>query len=244
MRSGSFPTAEVGDLPFSTPYSSARHDRDVLVSGVVRLFGRVLPFDVVWFVRTRDRAVALTFDDGPDPATTPLLLDVLARHGAQATFFLMGSRARAHPDLVARIVAAGHEIANHSMSERASVSLSAAEFEQDLLETHAALSEHGPVRWFRPASGWFSPRMLAVAREHGYGCVLGDVTILDAQSRDPERQSKAMLKRVRPGSIIILHEGSARRVGVAELADQLVSGLNAEGYAVRSISALDIELWR
>lgn len=215
----------------------------MLASGVVRLIGRALPFDVVWFVRTSDRAVALTFDDGPDPATTPLLLDVLSKHRAQATFFLIGSRVLEHPDLVARIVAAGHEIANHSMSERPSVSLAAGEFEQDLLAAHAALATHGPVRWFRPASGWFSPQMLATARRHGYRCVLGDVTILDARSQQPHRQAHTILKRVRCGSIVVLHEGDSSRVGVVELTDQLVSGLTARGFAIRSVSALGLGLW-
>jgi peptidoglycan/xylan/chitin deacetylase (PgdA/CDA1 family) len=214
----------------------------VLASGVVRFVGRALPVDVVWFVQTPARAVALTFDDGPDPSTTPALLEVLAKHGAQATFFLIGSRAREHPDLVARIVSEGHEIANHSMSDRPSISLTADEFERDLLETHATLSAHGPVRLFRPASGWFGPRMLRVVGQQGYRCVLGDVTILDAQSRQPYRQAQAMLRRARRGSIIILHEGDAGRVGVADLTDHLVSGLTARGLAVRSVSALDLEL--
>jgi len=213
----------------------------VIISGAARLLGRALPFDVVWFVPTDDPVVALTFDDGPDPATTPLLLEVLARHGAQATFFLMGSRAAAYPSLVARIVGEGHEIANHSMSEQASISLGRGAFERDLLEAHETLAGHGSVRWFRPASGWFSPRMLEVARDRGYRTVLGDVITLDAQSRKPHEQALGVLKQTRPGSIIILHEGSIERIGVAELVDLLVSGLYARGYAVRSLSSLTTE---
>src|SRR4051794_32147791 len=78
----------------------------------VRMVSRLIPGDVLWYVDTDAAVFGLTFDDGPSPDTTPALLDVLARHRGRATFFLIGERVRAHPDLVAAIAGAGHEVAN------------------------------------------------------------------------------------------------------------------------------------
>lgn len=73
--------------------------------------------NIVWRVRTDQPLVALSFDDGPHPVHTPRVLDILRRSGATATFFLIGERAEAHPDLVAGIKAAGHEVGNHYMTK-------------------------------------------------------------------------------------------------------------------------------
>jgi peptidoglycan/xylan/chitin deacetylase (PgdA/CDA1 family) len=95
----------------------ARSDAAKALRPVARLAGEVSGSRVVAFVATREHHVALTIDDGPDPTTTPQLLRVLRSHGARATFFLLGERAQRRPDLVRRIVADGHEVANHLMRE-------------------------------------------------------------------------------------------------------------------------------
>src|SRR5690242_18046568 len=97
-----------------------------------RVISRLIPADVVWYVDTDDPVFALTFDDGPGPDTTPRLLEVLGRHRAKATFFLVGERVRAYPSLVADIVAGGHEIANHLMRDERSALLPDARFRADL----------------------------------------------------------------------------------------------------------------
>src|SRR3954465_12275337 len=96
-----------------------------------RAASRLIPADVLWYVDTGAPAVGLTFDDGPSPHTTPELLDVLARHRAQATFFLIGERVRAYPELVAAISAAGHEIGNHLMRDEPSVRLAGQRFARE-----------------------------------------------------------------------------------------------------------------
>src|SRR5690242_1650193 len=115
-----------------------------------RAAARLIPADVLWYVDTGAPAVGLTFDDGPSPHTTPELLDVLARHRAHATFFLIGERVRAYPELVAAISAAGHEIGNHLMRDEPSVRLPEQRFARELAEVTALLTPYGPVRWFRP----------------------------------------------------------------------------------------------
>jgi peptidoglycan/xylan/chitin deacetylase (PgdA/CDA1 family) len=93
---------------------------------LVRLVSRLLPA-VLFHVDTRERVVALTLDDGPHPATTGPVLDVLARHRCRATFFLLGEASERHPELVRRIVEQGHELGNHTWVAERSASLGAGE---------------------------------------------------------------------------------------------------------------------
>ena len=124
-------------------------------------------------VPSRSPRFVLTFDDGPDPTTTPALLEVLRRRGARATFFLIGARAAAHPELVARIAAEGHEIGNHTWRDEPTWRLSLGEFRDGLRATQRVLEAHGPVRWYQPGTGWPTRHHVAIAEQEGLRCVLG-----------------------------------------------------------------------
>jgi peptidoglycan-N-acetylglucosamine deacetylase len=194
---------------------------------------------VLFAVPTTRRAIALTFDDGPHPELTPALLDVLARHGARATFFLLGAGAQAHPDVVARIVEEGHEIANHTWADRPSALLSAAAFARDVDRTHRVLvAAGGRPRFLRPGSGWFRPSMLRTAARRGYRVVLGSIAVLDLEVADVAAQVEFVLERVRPGAVVVLHEGYAERAGVVPLTDRVLTGLAARGYAAVTLAEL------
>jgi peptidoglycan/xylan/chitin deacetylase (PgdA/CDA1 family) len=197
----------------------------------VRAVSRLIPADVLFYVDTAAPAFALTFDDGPSPDTTPGLLDVLARHGAHATFFLIGERARAHPEIVATIAAGGHEVANHLMRDERSVLMPDDQFRRDLAEVTELLTPHGPVRWFRPGSGWFTPRMLRSAADQNLRAVLGTLV---ASHRIPEE----LLTAVRPGSIVVLHEGTPQRRGVVEATGHMLTELAGRGLAAVTVSEL------
>jgi peptidoglycan/xylan/chitin deacetylase (PgdA/CDA1 family) len=194
---------------------------------------------IVWRVPTEQPLVALTFDDGPHPTWTPQVLDVLARSQVQATFFLMGRRARAHPELVARIRAEGHEIGNHTLSHRRPLRQSDAAFLAELLEGEAALGlGPGTTRLFRPPSGWMRPSQRALAAAHGYVTVLGS-----AYPYDPYRPPVAYMrwvvaKNLRPGAIVVLHDGGRRRERTVEAVAGIVSDGRARGLRWVTVSEL------
>jgi peptidoglycan/xylan/chitin deacetylase (PgdA/CDA1 family) len=172
------------------------------------LIERLTP-NVVWRVRTGEPLVGLSFDDGPDPDHTPIVLEILRRQGAKATFFLIGERALRHPLLVRRLKDEGHEVANHYFMSGAVLGHSDADLVAYLDRTEAAINLTGPVRLFRPPGGVAWPRQLRLARERGYRCVLGS-----AYPHDPAHPPVAYMrwlveKNLVPGTIVILHDGIA-----------------------------------
>lgn len=168
-----------------------------------RLLGRVCGSLVG--VRTAEKLVALTFDDGPDPAGTPAVLDALARHGMKATFFLVGVRAVRHPDLVARIVAGGHAIGNHSWDHPSLPTLPARAVADQLRRTRAALAPHG-ARLMRPPYGHQDLATHLVAKALGYRVVIWNALGEDWRDDDAETIAGRILARVAPGSIVLLHD--------------------------------------
>lgn len=203
-----------------------------------RAASRLIPADVLWFVDTDAPVFALTFDDGPSPETTPGLLEVLARHRAHATFFLIGERVRAHPELVRAIADAGHEVANHLMRDERSALLPDHQFRRDLAEAGALLAPYGPVRWFRPGSGWFTPRMLRSAAQQDLRAVLGTLVAAHHGGPGDARIAPDLLAGIRPGSIVVLHEGTPVRRGVARSTDELLAALADRGPAAVTVSEL------
>jgi len=204
---------------------------------IVNKIARRSPY-VVYFVETEQPVVALTIDDGPDPSTTPQILDLLDRHDARATFFLITSRIPGSEDIVVRMVEEKHELANHLTADKRSVLLPPAEFERQLLEAHDTLSQFADVRWFRPGSGWYNAKMLATVHEHGYRCALGSVHPFDPQIASARFSARYILSNVRPGSIIILHDYGARGERTFTALATILPELDRRGFRVVTLSEL------
>jgi peptidoglycan/xylan/chitin deacetylase (PgdA/CDA1 family) len=156
-------------------------------------------------VRTAEKAMALTFDDGPDPAATPRLLDVLARQGMRATFFVIGARAVRHPDLVARMIAEGHEIGNHSWDHPSLPTLSAAGVAAQIRRTRAALAPHGQ-RLLRPPYGHQTLGTHLIARRYGYRVVIWSLSGADWSGEDAGTLLARIRSQAAPGAIVLLHD--------------------------------------
>lgn len=154
-----------------------------------------------------DKTVALTLDDGPDSTTTPQLLKILAANNARATFFLISSRVAGNDRLVARLAREGHEIGNHFSENEASISLSPSDFVSSFLTADSVLKRFAPVRWVRPGSGRYNKRMVRTFRKYGYRCALGSVYTFDPQVPWSGYSTWMIRRYVRPGAIIILHDG-------------------------------------
>ncbi len=194
--------------------------------------------DVFYAMNTQERVVALTIDDGPDPATTSVLLDILNEHGAHATFFLITDRVPGNEELVQRMISEGHELGNHLTGDEASITLSIDEFERKLVEADEVLSEFGDVRWFRPGSGWYNDAMLGVIERHGYRCALGSVYPYDPQVGSAWFSIRYVLWKTKPGDIIVLHDYQARGRRTAKALKAILPELARRGYKVVTLSEL------
>ena len=164
----------------------------------------------------RPGELALTFDDGPNPLCTPRLLDLLARRGVRATFFLVGSYAQSHADLVRQIAAGGHCIGNHSWSHRNLALASSRRIEDELYRTIQTLEQITglPISFFRPPFGARRPATLTIARRLGLTPVLWNAMTSDwknpsADSIAHQLQTKIdRLYRQGLAANIVLHDGS------------------------------------
>ncbi len=193
---------------------------------------------VTYSVDTAEPALALTIDDGPDPQTTPILLDILAKHGSRATFFLITDRIRGNEPLLDRMVAEGHELGNHMTREQPSILLGRVGFERELLAADSTLSLFGEIRWLRPGSGWFSSRMLETAESQGYRLALASIYPFDATIPSAWFASVFILWRAKPGGIILLHDHRNRGERTAETLERVLPELIRRGYRLVTLSEL------
>jgi peptidoglycan/xylan/chitin deacetylase (PgdA/CDA1 family) len=156
--------------------------------------------------------VALTFDDGPDPQYTPRCLEILKAHDVHATFFLVGRKAKMHPELVRQILAEGHDIGNHTWSHRHHWKIGPTEAMRDVRagSTELAQSTGDRVRYFRPSFGVMNLFSYWEARRLGQRCVLWSVAAADwaggAGGKSADTIVATVAASLNNGSIILLHD--------------------------------------
>ena len=188
---------------------------------------------------TDEPVIALTFDDGPHEELTHGVLDVLDRHEARASFFLIGDRVVGNEHVVKRIVADGHELGDHLMHDEPSILLSRRRFRDDLTEARDLLADYQEVTWWRPGSGWTTKAMVRQAHELGMRCVLGTVAITDGPPPPPGSwREERLLAQISAGAVVVLHEGTPERSDVVALTDWLLTKLADRG--LRSITLSEL----
>jgi peptidoglycan/xylan/chitin deacetylase (PgdA/CDA1 family) len=195
-------------------------------------------------VPTDRKAVTLTFDDGPSPRNTPPLVDLLAKKKIRANFFLVGRHLARYESIARETVAAGHEVGNHTYHHVPLTLLPSRMIVKELRETEKLLDRIAPdrVRTVRPPLGWFSMRVLNRFRDLDLMPVLGDVYPQDPSRPGVDTIVDRVRARIRPGSIVILHDGGWRervdRSQTIEAVDRLTDELGAEGYRFECLSEL------
>lgn len=190
--------------------------------------------DVVTAFRSEGKEVWLTIDDGPDPEDTPAILEALKSHGAKATFFMIGARAAAHPDLVDRVLAAGHSIGTHTQTHPLASYWAAGrgrvcrELDASLAVLQRGCAE---VLLYRSPVGiknFFLRRALA---ERGLDCVAWTIRSGDALGRSVDRVVGRVERELRPGAILLMHEGERMDPGVRVAAiRRVLEMLDRRGY--------------
>lgn len=217
----------------------------LLADGIARPNSSLLYPTVSHGPRSQDR-VALSFDDGPDPEVTPSVLDALAAYGGRATFFAIGRLLEAHPELARRISAEGHEIGNHSWHHsRWQNFLGSAAQAREIARGERAVADvtRRPTRpLYRPPIGLKSPQFARAARQARLTLVGWSLRSRDTLTADPERIAARVLDRIRPGDIVLLHDGhdqpGRHRPACAVAVPMILRGLREMGLECSTVSEL------
>ncbi len=194
-------------------------------------------------VNTDQKAIALTFDDGPNAVNTLELLEVLEKHKAKATFFVLGNKAEKQPDMLKKMTQAGHEIGNHSYSHADFNGKSDEFILEEIKKTNDIINQitgHTP-KFFRPPGGYLSYAMVDLTKQEGL--TIGYWT-WQQDSKDwrdgttSVQIAKHIKKNIKPGQIIVLHDGVSNGMQTVKAMDLLIPDLNQLGYRLVTLSEL------
>ena len=176
-----------------------------------------------------DRAVALTFDDGPHPRTGKAILDVLQQEGVRATFFTVGLRLRRNPELLDRMVAEGHEVANHTWDHQRLnwISPKHARWEVRSVERFVYRRTGILPRLVRPPGGEYDARVLEICRDEGCDVCLWTANAGDWKKMTVNEIVEKVLDQVHPGSIVLMHDAFMQ---TPQALPRIIEGLRARGY--------------
>jgi len=196
------------------------------------------------------RRLALTYDDGPNPAQTPKLMEILARHDAHATFFTIGQWAKREPGLLRELEAAGHALGNHTYTHPTMPLLSSAQVKDELARCRDAVESAGVEfstvngeMLMRPPYGRRRPGTLRAMREEGYVPVTWSVTCYDWRKSATRRKIAHRAGRAIEGDVILLHDGcnlepAADRSHSVAATEDTLKKFSAEGYQFVSVPEL------
>ncbi|RPI03686.1 MAG: polysaccharide deacetylase family protein [Ignavibacteriae bacterium] len=186
-----------------------------------------------------DESIHLTFDDGPHPLATPVILQKLKERNIRGTFFLLGQNAQKYPDLVRQISAEGHQIGNHSYSHTNILFKDKSFLRDEILRTKEilenAVGEHSP--YFRPPYGYFSWTTLSVLRELKKECVLWDIDSKDYKLSSIQDISNRVVPNTRKGSILLFHDNNSTSSRVQDYLPALLDVFLAKGFNFKTLPA-------
>lgn len=187
-----------------------------------------------------EKLVALTFDDGPDPRYTPDVIDLLKRYDVKATFFVVGQNAEQYPFLVQRQVEEGHEVENHTYTHPDLRLKTAVETSEEIARTEECirkLTSRTPV-YFRPPRRLYSDETVIQAEKAGYRIILWSICVENQRIKTAEQMARRVIKAVRPGMIILAHDGRLDRSQTVEALPMIIESCQQKGYQFVTLEEL------
>lgn len=195
---------------------------------------------VIWSAHPASRLVALTFDDGPEPGSTDRILAILRRYGAHATFFVLGRQAQQFPGYLQEIVRTGNEVENHSMSHRLLLRLGGRQILSEIRTSADLITEltGRPPLYFRPPYGSYNRAVAGAAESLRETLVLWTIDTRDWTLRSPTGIARSVFRQIRPGAIVLMHDGGGPRQRTVQALVDILQGLRARGYAAVTLQDL------
>lgn len=198
---------------------------------------------VITRVNTKDKVVALTFDDGPDAKTTSEVLKSLARHNARATFFIVGCKIKDQTDLVKKMASGGHEVSNHSYSHKDFNHMSGDEIRNEIRITNNLIYKITGQKpgLFRPPGGYLSNELIRITQKEKIKVAYWSWET-DSKDWKNSRSARAIAdhicNHIAPGQIIILHDGCTNSMNTAAAVDLMLTELSKQGYRFVTMTEL------
>ncbi|MEV7596963.1 polysaccharide deacetylase family protein [Kitasatospora sp. NPDC089797] len=178
-------------------------------------------------------AVNITIDDGPDPVWTPKVLDVLKRYGVKATFCMIGPQAKAHPDLVKQVVAAGHRLCDHTVDHDTTMDKKPVAYqEKEILDAKKMIEDAAGgahVLYYRAPGGSFTPDSRRIAAANGMRPLGWNVDSKDFEKPGTAAIVETVKKELGNGPTVLFHDGGGDRRQTVEALDQVLGWLKAQG---------------
>ena len=186
------------------------------------------------------KVVALTFDDGPYSPYTSQILDILKKKRTPATFFVVGKHIERYPKVLAEVASSGYDIGNHTYSH---IFLSQVPYEQIVQELEQnenliAKITGKRTHWFRPPGGHLSTLLIDTVTAKGYRIALWNVDLKDWKHSSPARVQKKVLEKVKPGAVILLHDGGGNQSTTVATLPGIIDNLKAQGFSFVSLDEL------
>lgn len=198
------------------------------------------PEKPIRFIQTQEKVVALTFDDGPSVPYTEQILDILDKHKVKGTFYVLGVNIKTYPYIVKRIIQNGHELGNHSMNHDHLKKKSVQFIENDINQVDQLIRKQGyqGAITFRSPFGQVSDNIQQAVNNLNKKNVLFSYLSEDWEGPPAKVIHDRIMKRIRPGFIITLHDGGKRRRSTVEATEMLIVSLKQQGYQFVSVQEL------
>ena len=202
----------------------------MILSHPPELLRRLYP-SLMWEVKTKKNNIYLTFDDGPTPGVTDLVLDKLKAYGAKATFFCLGNNSKKHPDLFNRIIAEGHAIGNHTYNHMNGWKNTTSDFLADV----RSFEEFHQTKLFRPPYGKLTPSQITALKKE-YKIVMWSILSLDYDTRvSPQKCQETTFRKLKPGSIVVFHDSEKAKRNMLPTLDKVLEKIYENGWKCKRI---------
>lgn len=195
-------------------------------------FLRVLFPKLTWRVKTRDKEVFFTFDDGPHPHITTWVLQQLAQYNAKATFFCVGQNAQKYPHILHAIKANGHQLGNHTMHHASGWRTNNKEY----IDSIEACAQVVHSRLFRPPYGRITLKQIGLVHRLGYQIIMWDILTRDYDSQlNIQKAFASCIRNIRPGAVVVFHDSEKAQKQLYQLLPLLLAHLSQQGYRFASL---------
>lgn len=198
--------------------------------------------DIVWRINTKDKMIALTFDDGPSPTFTPQILDILKKNNVKGTFFVIAHEAEKYPDIVHRTVYEGHEIGNHTYNHKYLNRFTGDELKKEMVLAETAIIKAAGVKpkLFRPPGGYFNENIVTVSKKLGYKVIIWSWEQQPVDWANPGEGAiiKRVLKNAASGNIVVFHDRGGNRSQTVQALQPVIDGLKEKGFKMVTVSEM------